>query len=94
MPWGQRKSDRVQFQHEHAMNLMAADGTWRRSCILKDVSATGARLEVDGSTDVLRSREFFLMLSSTSLAFRRCQLVWLNRSTVGVHFVVEKKKKS
>jgi hypothetical protein len=43
---------------------MAVDGTWRRACFLKDVSATGARLEVDGSTDVLQSREFFMILSS------------------------------
>jgi hypothetical protein len=72
---------------------MAVDGTWRRSCTLKDVSATGARLEVDGSTDVLTSREFFLVLSSTGLAFRRCELVWINGTTVGVRFIVDKEKK-
>jgi hypothetical protein len=92
MPWGQRKADRVQFQHKRAVNLMAVDGTWRRPCILKDVSASGARLEVEGSTDVLTSREFFLVLSSTGLAFRRCQLVWINGPVVGVHFIQEKKK--
>jgi PilZ domain len=84
LPWGQRKADRVQFHHEHSVNLMAVDGTWRRGCILKDVSETGARLQVDGSTDVLTSREFFLVLSSTGLAFRRCQLVWINGPLVGV----------
>lgn len=94
MPWGARKTDRVQFQHEHAVNLMAVDGTWRRACILKDVSSTGARVEVDGSTDVLTSREFFLVLSSTGLAFRRCQLVWINGATVGVQFVFETRKKA
>jgi PilZ domain len=94
MPWGQRKSDRVQFQHEHSVNLMAVDGTWRRPCVLRDVSATGARLEVDGSTEVLTSREFFLVLSSTGLAFRRCQLVWINGPLVGVHFVFDKSKKA
>jgi hypothetical protein len=92
MAWGQRKSDRVQFQHEHAVNLMAVDGTWRRPCVLKDVSATGARLEVEGSTDVLTSREFFLVPSSTGLAFRRCQLVWINGSTVGIHLILEKRR--
>jgi hypothetical protein len=71
---------------------MAVDGTWRRACIIKDASSTGARLEVHGSTDVLTSREFFLILSSTGLAFRRCELVWINGPTVGVHFVVDKKK--
>lgn len=96
MTWGQRKSDRVHFQHQHSVNLMAVDGTWRRTCTLKDVSATGARLEVDGPTNVLQSREFFLLLSSTGLAFRRCELVWINGPIVGVHFVLNdgKKKKA
>ena len=59
----------------------------------KDVSATGARLEVDGSTDVLQSREFFMILSSRGLAFRRCELIWINGSTVGVQFVFNSGKK-
>jgi hypothetical protein len=94
MAFGQRKADRVHFQHERSMNLMGVDGTWRRACTLKDVSATGARLEVEGSTDVLKSREFFMVLSSTGLAFRRCELVWINGSTVGVQFVSGKKKRA
>jgi hypothetical protein len=72
---------------------MAVDGTWRRACFLKDVSATVARLEVDGSTDVLQSREFFMILSSRGLAFRRCELIWINGSTVGVQFVFNSGKK-
>ena len=93
MAYGARKADRVHFQHEHPVTLVAVDGTWRRSCILKDASETGARLEVDGSTDVLTSREFFMVLSSKGLAFRRCELVWINGSTVGVHFVLSSRKK-
>jgi hypothetical protein len=89
---GQRKSDRVHFHHEHLVNLMAVDGTWRRACILKDISKTGARLEVEGSTDVLKAREFFMVLSSTGLAFRRCEMRWVNGSTVGVEFVASSKK--
>jgi len=90
---GQRKADRVQFQYERPMNLMAVDGTWRRACVLKDVSATGARLEVEGSADVLNSREFFLVLSSTGVAYRRCELVWINGATAGVRFVSSAAKK-
>src|SRR5271154_794310 len=93
MPWGNRKADRVHFQHRHSMTLVAVDGTSRRDSILKDVSDTGARLEVEGSTDVLQAREFFMVLSSTGLAFRRCQLVWINGSVVGVHFVSNTGKK-
>jgi hypothetical protein len=85
-----RKSSRVRFDHRHPVNLMGVDGTWRRSCILLDASDTGAKLEVEGSADVLRAREFFLLLSSTGLAFRRCELVWVDGAQVGVKFIEDK----
>lgn len=88
-----RKANRVQFEHKHPVNLMAVDGTWRRSCVLLDVSQSGAKLEVDGSPDVLRAREFFLLLSSTGLAFRRCELVWVDGTQVGVKFTAMDKHK-
>jgi hypothetical protein len=94
MSWNVPKSDRVQFQQAHNVNLMAVDGTWRRACKLKDISSTGASLDVEGSTDVLTSREFFLLLSSTGLAFRRCELAWINGESVGVRFVFAKKKRT
>src|ERR1700754_2806845 len=81
-----RKAARVQFDQVHPVNLMGVDGTWRRSCVLLDVSQSGAKLEVEGSPDVLRAREFFLLLSSTGLAFRRCELVWVDGAQVGVKF--------
>jgi hypothetical protein len=93
MAFGQRKSERIHFQHEHIVNLMGVDGTWRRACVLKDISASGARLEVEGSTEVLRSREFFMVLSTTGVAFRRCELVWIDGSIVGVRFVLNAGKK-
>jgi hypothetical protein len=87
-----RKALRVRFDHSQSVNLMSVDGTWRRSCRLLDVSQSGAKLEVDGSPDVLRAREFFLLLSSTGLAFRRCELVWVDGSQVGVKFTSTDKK--
>jgi PilZ domain len=93
MAYGDRKSERVHFEHRYPVNLMGVDGTWRRSCILLDVSQSGARLEVEGTLDVLRAHEFFLILSSTGLAFRRCELVRVEGAQVGVRFVVDKRKK-
>lgn len=92
MTYGDRQAGRVTLEHQRTANLMGVDGTWRRSCILLDVSATGARLEVDGSIDVLKGREFFLLLSSIGLAFRRCELVRIDGPQVGVRFVEERKK--
>jgi hypothetical protein len=88
-----RKAARVRFDHSQAVNLMGVDGTWRRSCVLLDVSQSGAKLEIDGSPEVLRAREFFLLLSSTGLAFRRCELVWVDGTQVGIRFTTPEKDK-
>lgn len=93
MSFGNRKSERVRMEHRREVNLVGVDGTWRRRCALLDVSATGARLDVEGTLEVLKAGEFFLLLSSTGLAFRRCQLVRVDGTTVGVRFVTESKKK-
>ncbi|WP_271586813.1 PilZ domain-containing protein [Bradyrhizobium sp. CCBAU 53415] len=87
-----RKAHRVRFEHKHIVSIMGVDGTWRRSCVLIDASATGAKLEVEGSTDPLKAQEFFLVLSSTGLAFRRCELIWVDGAHVGVQFVTAKTK--
>jgi PilZ domain len=87
-----RRDMRVRFDHVRPVNLMGVDGTWRRSCVLLDVSQSGAKLEIDGSPEVLRAREFFLLLSSTGLAFRRCELVWVDGTQVGVKFTSLDKK--
>ena len=93
MAWGARKAERVHLETRYPVNLMGVDGTWRRSCVLVDVSTTGAKLEVDGSLEVLKAQEFFLILSSTGLAFRRCELVRVDGSEVGVRFVADKNAK-
>lgn len=54
---------------------------------MKEVSSTGARLEIEGTTDVLGAKESFLVLSSTGLVFRRCELVWFDGTTAGVQFL-------
>lgn len=94
MAYGDRKAERVRLEHRHPVNLMGVDGTWRRQCILLDVSETGARLQVEGTVDVLKAKEFFLLLSSTGLAFRKCELVRVDGAEVGVKFIVEKGRKS
>jgi hypothetical protein len=83
----QRKSRRVAFERGFAAHMMAIDGTWRRTCKLEDVSDTGAKLTIEGSVEGLQLREFFLLLSSTGLAYRRCELAWVNGDKVGVYFL-------
>ena len=88
-----RKASRVELEHAHTVNLMAVDGTWRRSCLLLDISDTGAKLAVEGPVNVLQAREFFLLLSSTGLAFRRCELIWIDGEQAGVRFIAKNPKK-
>jgi hypothetical protein len=67
--------------------MMGIDGTWRRDCVMEDVSETGAKLTVEGSVEGLQLKEFFLLLSSTGLAYRRCELTWVNGDQIGVTFL-------
>ena len=66
---------------------MAIDGTWRRDCLLQAVSDTDALLTVEGSIQGLNLKEFFLLLSSTGLAYRRCELVRVNGAEMDVQFL-------
>ena len=55
-----------------------------------DISSTGARLQVKYSIEGLNLKEFFLLLSSTGLAFRRCELIRVNGDEIGVKFVEDR----
>src|ERR1700739_1727768 len=91
-----RKGERVVFERGIAAQMMGIDRTWRRDCTIEDVSETGAKLTIDGSVEGLHLKEFFLLLSSTGLAYRRCELVWVNGDQIGVNFLKtgDKKKKN
>jgi len=89
MNWGARKAVRVTLTHDRKVQIMGIDGTWRRSCKLLDISESGARLAVDGSLEGLNLKEFFLLLSLTGLAFRRCELIRINGDEIGVRFLVQ-----
>jgi PilZ domain. len=91
MPYGDRKSERVDFERGIAVYIMGIDGTWRRECSMCDVSQTGACLRIEGSLEGLDLREFFLLLSSTGLAFRRCQLVRVAGDQIGIKFLARDK---
>jgi hypothetical protein len=43
--------------------------------------------------NVLQAREFFLLLSSTGVAFRKCELVWIDGEQAGVRFIAKGPKK-
>ncbi len=82
-----QRGERVVFERGFAAHLMGIDGTWRRNCLVEDISETGAKLTVEGSVEGLNLKEFFLLLSSTGLAYRRCELAWVNGEQIGATFL-------
>ena len=91
-----RGTERVTFSRGYDVCIMAIDGTWRRDCVLYAISDNDATLTVEGSIQGLNLKEFFLLLSSTGLAYRRCELVRVNGTEMDIRFLRGKhgKKKS
>jgi len=85
---------RVVFGRGYSVWIMAIDGTWRRSCMLKAVSSVDAELLLEGSIEGLHLKEFFLLLSSTGLAYRRCELVKVNGAELDIRFLNTKAGKA
>lgn len=88
-----RPDHRVTFENGVAAQLMAIDGTWRLECIVHEVSEFDARISVATSISGLHLREFFLLLSSPGLAYRRCAMDWINGNQIGAKFLAPKNKK-
>src|SRR6478609_6831189 len=86
-------ADRVTFSRGYEVCIMAIDGTWRRDCQLNAISDTDAELTVEGSIQGLNLKEFFLLLSSTGLAYRRCELVRVNGTEMDISFLKGKNAK-
>lgn len=88
-----RGPERVTFTRGYDVCIMAIDGTWRRDCQLNAISDTDAVLTVEGSIQGLNLKEFFLLLSSTGLAYRRCELVRVNGTEMDIQFLRGKQGK-
>ena len=80
------RASRVSFDRGYPARIMAIDGTWCRNCCLENISQSGAKVSIEGSVEGLNLNEFFLALSRTGTAYRRCRMVWLSGDTMGVRF--------
>jgi hypothetical protein len=85
--------DRVTFGRGYDVCIMGIDGTWRRDCLLNAISDNDAVLTLEGSIQGLNLKEFFLLLSSTGLAYRRCELVRVNGTEMDIQFLKAKSRK-
>src|ERR1700736_607468 len=89
-----KEPERATFSPGYGVCIMGIDGTLRRDCLLNAISDNDAVLTVEGSVQGLNLKEFFLLLSSTGLAYRRCELVRVNGSEMDVQFLKGKRKRS
>jgi hypothetical protein len=90
---GNGSDPRVRFESGLPAHIMAIDATWLRDCVINDVSDMDATLTIPASIERLRLEEFFLVLSSTGPAYRRCSLAWVNGNQIGVRFLFQKGRK-
>ena len=68
----------------YGAKIFASDGSWHRDCRVLDVSASGAKIEVDQPKDL--PDEFVLALSMHGNAMRQCHVVWAKARQLGVKF--------
>jgi hypothetical protein len=71
--------------------VATTSASWRLTapgnCQLNAISEDAAVLNVEGSIQGLNLKEFFLLLSSTGLAYRRCELIRVNGTEMDVQFL-------
>lgn len=63
---------------------IALDDDKRASCLLSDVSDSGARLEVQSNADI--PQQFVLLLAQRNAPKRYCTVVWRDNNHLGVKF--------
>jgi hypothetical protein len=88
-----KRPERATFSRGYGVCIMGIDGTWRRDCLLNAISDKDAILTVEGSIQEINLKEFFLLLSSTGMAYRRCELVRVDGTEIDVQFLKDKSRK-
>jgi hypothetical protein len=66
--------------------IVGTDGSALGSCVMIDISGTGARLKTDTSKAL--PNEFILLLSHDGRLHRRCTVAWRSATDVGVRFLI------
>jgi hypothetical protein len=68
---------------------MYRNGSAFRLCMVNDVSATGAKLELADLDEI--PNEFTLRLSKYGAVHRQCKVAWRSKTAIGVRFVIPDK---
>jgi len=87
-----RKGERVTFERGIAAPYDGHRRHLAARLLMEDVSETGAKLTVEGSVEGLHLKEFFLLLSSTGLAYRAIELAWSTATRSEVQFSLKRRQ--
>jgi hypothetical protein len=74
----------------HPAAVIDRDGSVFCQCTMKDVSATGAKLEVvktEAPDQPILPDEFTLLLSKSGNVRRQCRISWRSENAIGVKFI-------
>jgi PilZ domain len=82
MPIDQRKSRRHFVSH--GARVVWDGGSSPQDCRMLDVSAHGARLELESAATL--PDKFMLLLSHDGGLRRQCSVIWRSESAVGIEF--------
>ncbi|MGE0752845.1 MAG: PilZ domain-containing protein [Variibacter sp.] len=82
MHYNKRKERRRQIKH--AGRIISVDGVLSISCIVLDISESGARIAVENPADV--PEEFILSFVDNARVSRLCQQVWRSDHHLGIKF--------
>jgi PilZ domain len=70
-----------------AAMIYASDGARIAPCRLRNISATGAQIEL--ARETVLPKTFLLSLSESGTVLRRCAIVWQFSTVVGVKFALD-----
>jgi hypothetical protein len=88
-PMSEKRQGRRQSLAHAATIARLEDSTHVADCMVRDVSAGGARLLVKDPGALPRS--FLLLISQSGNVSRRCEVVWTRHNQVGVRFVAPRR---
>jgi hypothetical protein len=80
-----RQSPRIVIRYVAWIEMQ--DGVPMRDCIVRDISARGAKLGIITSTPGAVPDEFTLRLSPDGRVGHRCRVVWRSDENIGVTFL-------
>jgi PilZ domain-containing protein len=83
----ERRGDRRRIVR-HPATILGSDGSSRHSCMMLDVSATGAKLELLAACEV--ADVFTLVLTESGNVYRECKISWRSELSMGVQFIGER----